>query len=77
MLNHKKGFERQVTDIYRHKIMSRKSKIATAIDKLIENGYNDARLLAQKTGLSERQCRRYLTKFQSAMKYRCDILMIL
>ena len=49
--------------------------MAGIIEKLIDSGYGDIHSLAQKTGLSERQCRRYLNKFTAEAKYRFDNLM--
>lgn len=55
--------------------MSKKSKMAGIIEKLIDTGYGDIHSLAQQTGLSERQCRRYLDKFTAEARYRFDNLM--
>jgi len=46
-----------------------------AVEKLIDDGYVDIIALSQKTGLSERQCRRYLDKHRSEAKGRFDKLM--
>lgn len=55
--------------------MSKSKKMAGIIEKLIDNGYGDIRSLSQQTGLSERQCRRYLDKFTADARYRFDNLM--
>ena len=60
--------------ICRHDEMTR-TKIGKEVERLIDNGYGDPRALAQQTGLSERQCQRYLRKFKLEAKVRFDNLM--
>jgi len=52
-----------------------RTKIGKEVERLIDNGYGDPRTLSQQTGLSVRQCNRYLRKFKLEAKVRFDSLM--
>lgn len=52
-----------------------RTKIGKEVERLIDNGYGDPRALSQQTGLSVRQCNRYLRKFKLEAKVRFDSLM--
>lgn len=60
--------------ICRHDEMTR-TEIGKKVERLIDNGYGDPRALSQQTGLSVRQCNRYLRKFKLEAKVRFDNLM--
>lgn len=52
-----------------------RTEIGKEVERLIDLGYGDPRALSQQTGLSVRQCNRYLRKFKLEAKIRFDNLM--
>lgn len=52
-----------------------RTKIGKEVERLIDLGYGDPKALSQQTGLSERQCHRYLHEFRIKAKVRFDNLM--
>jgi len=55
--------------------MARKSKVGAEVNRLIEIGYADPKILSIKTGLGLRQCQRYLEKAQREANLRFKHLM--